>query len=345
MPKDKFGETIYGYMKPLLTEDLMKDMHLECRKIIDEMMRLDLKMLIQKHQADFKSMGKKFPKVKPRKKPKAPPVPKPVIYDKKLIKQTAPVFDLNLVSKPTTKLCEVYGDLNYAAYNFNIIDPNASFPFPAYGDIKDRIRLSCIMGCGIQAGATRRKSVMLLGPERNGKQFLADAVAGELNAIKIDITPEVFTALVNKPLKILNQVFLTAKAFQPAVIFMKNVERVFATKVPPEDKYLKAQVLKAALAKQIKQISVDDKVIFIGTCTNPWSAKAKPMASIFDEILLVPRTDYGSLSQFLYTKLMSIRSIPRDISVQPMAQLLRGYSFGDIIKAFDEVMTPERIVR
>uniref|UniRef100_A0A2H1W7X0 SFRICE_016071 n=1 Tax=Spodoptera frugiperda TaxID=7108 RepID=A0A2H1W7X0_SPOFR len=345
LPKEKFGETIYGYMKPLLTEDLMKSMHLECRKVIDEMMRLDLKLLIQKHQADFKSMGRKFPKIKPRKKPKAPPVPKPIIYDKKLIKQTAPVFDLNLVTKPTVKLSDVFGDLNYAAYNFNIRDPNATFPFPAYGDIKDRLRLSCVLGCGIQDGATRRKSVMLLGPERNGKQFLVDAVAGELNAIKIDITPEVFTAIVHKPLKVLTQVFLTAKAFQPTVIFMKNVERVFATKVPPEDKYLKAQSLKTALAKQIKQISADDKIIFIGTCSNPWAARAKPMMNIFEEILIVPRTDYGTLSQFLQTKLLNIRSIPRDYCVQSMAQVLRGYSFGDIITAFEEVMTPERLVR
>ncbi|KAF9414643.1 hypothetical protein HW555_007504, partial [Spodoptera exigua] len=331
MPKERFGETIYGYMKPLLTEELMMNLHLECRKFVDEMMRLDLKLLIQKHQADFKSMGMKFPKMTPRRKPKVPPVPKPVIYDKKLMKNTAPVFDMNIVTKPTTKLSDVYGDLNYAAYAYNIKDPNAT--------------LSCVLGCGIQPGATRRKSVLLLGPDRNGKQFLADAVAGELNAIKIDITPEVFTAVTSKPLKVLNQVFITARAFQPAVIFMKNIERVFAIKVPPEDKHLQAQTLKAALSKQIKQISPDDKVIFIATCTNPWMAKAKPMVNIFEEILIVPRTDYGSLQQFLYTKLMRIRSIPRDYPVQTMAWLLRGYSFGDVIKAFDEVMTPERIVR
>ncbi|KAH9645371.1 hypothetical protein HF086_011135 [Spodoptera exigua] len=245
--------------------------------LFDEMPkeRLDLKLLIQKHQADFKSMGMKFPKMTPRRKPKVPPVPKPVIYDKKLMKNTAPVFDMNIVTKPTTKLSDVYGDLNYAAYAYNIKDPNAT-----------------------------RKSVMLLGPDKNGKQFLADAVAGELNAIKIDITPEVFTAVTSKPLKVLNQVFITARAFQPAVIFMKNIERVFAIKVPPEDKHLQAQTLKAALSKQIKQISPDDKVIFIATCTNPWMAKAKPMVNIFEEILIVPRTDYGSLQQFLYTKLM-----------------------------------------
>nr|XP_049707407.1 uncharacterized protein LOC110381390 [Helicoverpa armigera] len=103
--------------------------------------------------------------------------------------------------------------------------------------------------------------------------------------------------------------------------------------------------MKGLLGKLIKQIPVEDKVIFIATCSNPWVARAKPMVSIFDEILLVPRTDYGSLQQYFYQKLQSIRSIPRDYNVQALAQLLQGFNFGDIIQAYEEVMTPDRIVR
>lgn len=49
--------------------------------------------------------------------------------------------------------------------------------------------------------------------------------------MKIDITPEKFSAISRKPAKDLVQVFQAARAFQPTVIFMKNIERVFNRKV------------------------------------------------------------------------------------------------------------------
>ncbi|CAH0602026.1 unnamed protein product [Chrysodeixis includens] len=230
LPKDRFGETVYGYMKPLLTEELMSVMNKECRVIVDELMRLDLKMLIQKHQQAYKSIGVKYPKFKPRKKPKVHPPPVPLEIDDKLKKGFEALFDIGIITKPTVKMADVYGDLNFSAYESNIRDPNATFPLPNYGDVKTRLVLSCVLGCGVQPGAVRRKAVMLLGPERNGKSFLADTVAGELNAVKIDITPEKFTAIISKPVKALSNVFLAAKVFQPAVVFLKNIERVFEKK-------------------------------------------------------------------------------------------------------------------
>ncbi|XP_026734641.1 IQ and AAA domain-containing protein 1-like [Trichoplusia ni] len=345
LPSEEFGETVYGYMKPLLIEEIMSTMHKECRVFVDELMRLDLKMLIQKHQLTYKRIGMKYPKLKPRKKPKIHPLPKPVVMDDKLMKGLEDIFDIGIVTKPTVKISDVYGDLNYAAYEKNIQDPNATFPLASYGDVKTRLVLSCVLGCGIQPGAVKHRSVMLLGPDRNGKSFLADTVAGELNAVKIDITPERFTAVIDKPLRALTHVFLAAKAFQPTVVFMKNVERVFSKKVLPEEKYLQAKVIKAALIKLVKQIAPEDKIIFIATCTHPYTAQAKPMVRMFDEILLVPRTDYGSLHLFFAEKFNSLRSMPLDYPTQPIAQLTQGYGFGAIIEAYHEVMTPERIIR
>jgi hypothetical protein len=55
------------------------------------------------------------------------------------------------------------------------------YPLPGYGDVKRRLIFSCVYGIGMNPGAPRKKAVMLLGPARNGKSFLADAVAGELS--------------------------------------------------------------------------------------------------------------------------------------------------------------------
>ncbi|CAB3233670.1 unnamed protein product [Arctia plantaginis] len=344
LPSAECGETIYGYMKPLLTEALMSQLHIDCRKYVDELMRLDLKLLIEAHQKLYKSIGKKFPKIKPRPKPKKIPVSKPLIVDQKLLNNIEEIFDLGIISKPTAKLSDVFGDMNYAAYDYNIRDPDPKFPPPGYADFKQRVMLSCILGCGIQPGATKNNGVMLLGPVGNGKSFLVDVVAGELNAVKIDITPEVFSAVSARPAKALAQVFLAARVFQPAVIYMRNIERVFAKKVLPEDKYLKAATLKPILVKMVKQISEKDKIIFIATCSNPFEANRGPMLSCFNEVILVPRTDYGSLFKFFYYKFQREISVPRDFPISSLAQLCRGYGFGSIIKAYNQVMCAERIV-
>ncbi|XP_045771275.1 IQ and AAA domain-containing protein 1-like isoform X2 [Maniola jurtina] len=337
--------TVYGYLQSVLTEELMSQLHVECRRYVDELMRLDLKLLIKMQQLMYKRIGLKFPKLKPRKMPAVKLPSKPLDITDRMLQNIQIVFDLNIISKPTAKIKDIFGDLNYKAYEQNIADPNAKFPPPAYGDIRRRLTLSCVFGSGIEPGAVRNKSVMLLGPERHGKSFMVDAVCGELNAVKIDISPEVTSAVVSRPAKVLSEVLVAARMFQPAVIYMRNVERVFLKKVPPENRYLKAKKLKRPLTKLLKQMSADDKIIFIATCSNPFGARRKPMLALFSEVLLVPTTDYASLHGFFFEKFQRIRSMPRDYCVSALAQVLQGYGFGVILELFDKIMTPERIVR
>ncbi|CAG4978272.1 unnamed protein product [Colias eurytheme] len=343
-PPSQNPDAFFGYMQVIMTEDIMDQMHVDCRKYVDELMRLDLKLLIKAQQQMYKAVGWKFPKLRARKKPKPPAVPKPLKIDDNMLEGFEALFDHDLISKPTCKIRDIVGDLKYGVYEFNVKDPDAKFPTPGYGDIRRRLTLSCVFGCGTP-GAVRNKAVMLLGPARNGKSFLVDAVCGELNAVKIDITPEVFSAQFDRPSKVLTDVFLAARVFQPAVIYMRNIERVFCKKVAPEDKYLQAKTLKASLTKLLKQMSPDDKIIFIATCSNPMSAQAKPMVSIFNEVILVPRTDYNSLRLFFYERFQKIRSMPRDYCVQALAQVLQGYGFGLIMELYDTVINAERIVR
>nr|XP_034827763.1 IQ and AAA domain-containing protein 1-like [Maniola hyperantus] len=342
---DRTPSTVYGYLQSVLTEELMSQLHVECRKFVDELMRLDLKLLIKMQQLMYKRIGQKFPKLKPRKKPAVPKPPKSLEITDRMLQNIQVVFGLNIISKPTAKIKDIYGDLNYKAYEQNIADPNAKFPPPAYGDIRRRLTLSCVFGSGIEPGAVRNKAVMLLGPERHGKSFMVDAVCGELNAVKIDISPEVTSAVVSRPAKVLSEVLVAARVFQPAVIYMRNVERVFLKKVPPENRYLKAKKLKRPLIKLLKQMSADDKIIFIATCSNPFVTRAKPMLSLFREVLLVPRTDYASLQSFFFEGFQRIRSMPRDYCVSSLAQVLQGYGFGVVLELIDKVMTAERIVR
>ncbi|XP_063632497.1 IQ and AAA domain-containing protein 1-like [Cydia splendana] len=338
------GEVVYGYIHAIMSEELMNQLHVECRRYVDELMRLELTLLVDAHKLDYKMMGWKYPKIKPKRPPPIR-VPKPFNVDVDKLDRFKYLFDLGILSKPSGKIDDIIGDSNYVAYECNITDPNSSFPPPGYGDVRRRLALSCVFGAGFEPGAVRNRAVLLLGPPRNGKSFLVDCVAGEMNAVKIDISPEMVSAVVKWPAKTVQDVFLAARVFQPCVVYMRNVERVFLNPVPPEQRYLNASRVKAVLAKCVKGIAAEDKIIFMATCSTPYGFPAAPMVSIFDEMILVPRTDYNSLQLFLYHRLQSIRSMERDFCVQSLAKMLQGYGFGVIMEVFNRVMSAERIVR
>ncbi|CAH2988293.1 unnamed protein product [Chilo suppressalis] len=105
-PPDKSGEVVYGFIKTFLTEDLMEEIHVDCRKYVDELMRLDLKLLIKMQQTMYKRIGWKYPKIKPRKKPKMPQIQKPLNVDKSMLKEFEDYqvyVDFFLDTNPTLK--------------------------------------------------------------------------------------------------------------------------------------------------------------------------------------------------------------------------------------------------
>ncbi|XP_026322654.1 IQ and AAA domain-containing protein 1-like isoform X2 [Hyposmocoma kahamanoa] len=347
LPPERWGDAIYGFMAPILSEELMEKIQLEARVYVDEMMRLELKTFTKAQKAMYSRLGWRWPKRRPRKRPKPPPLPPdPFIVDNTLLKSIEPIFDLNIMSRPTTKICDIVGDYSFIAYSANVQDPDAKYPSPGYGDIRRRLLLSCVFASGLeQPPPKRNKAVLLLGIPRNGKSFMVDAIAGEMNAVKFDISPDVFSAKIKKVPKYLNLVFQAARVFQPSVIFCKNIERVFYKKVPPAEKKEKAKSLKKPLQKLLKSIPVDEKIIFIATCSNPWVAKARGMIKTFDETILVPWPDYGSIQQFFYWAFQKIRSMPRDFCTQALAQIFKGLGMGAIMDVFHSVLNSERICK
>ncbi|KAI5640069.1 IQ and AAA domain-containing protein 1-like [Phthorimaea operculella] len=164
-----------------------------------------------------------------------------------------------------------------------------------------------------------------------------------IDAVKFDISPEVFSSKMTRPSKMLKLVLEAAKIFQPSVIFFKDIERVFLKEVPPKEKYLQAGKMKNALKRMLNKFPITEKVIFIATCSQPFLAKVGPMMKMFDETIVVPKPDYGSLSRFFYDRFQNIRSMPRDYCVQALAKCLEGIGFGLIMEAFDTIMNPVRI--
>ncbi|OWR46522.1 glucose-1-phosphatase/inositol phosphatase [Danaus plexippus plexippus] len=123
---EEYPKTIYGFMQSILTEELMCQLHEECRRYVDELMRLDLKLLIKAQLEMFKSVGWQYPKMRPRKKPKSTPLPKSLKLNDAVLDSMKTIFDLGIISKPTAKIKDIIGDFKYAAYEMNIKDPDAT---------------------------------------------------------------------------------------------------------------------------------------------------------------------------------------------------------------------------
>ncbi|XP_038219808.1 uncharacterized protein LOC119838071 [Zerene cesonia] len=124
-PPSQCPDAFFGYMETIMTEDVMGKLHVDCRKYVDELMRLDLKLLIKAQQQMYKDVGWKFPKLRARKKPKAPAVPKPLKIDSALMEGFEALFDHDLISKPTCKIKDIVGDMKYGVYECNLKDPDA----------------------------------------------------------------------------------------------------------------------------------------------------------------------------------------------------------------------------
>lgn len=109
-----------------------------------------------------------------------------------------------------------------------------------------------------------------------------------------------------------------ARLLQPSVILIEDAEKMFYKKVPKEEKevhqgstiffsififcliifflwnQLDPKRLKKDLFKFLKLLKGEDRVLIVGTTTDPASADMKALCKMYSKIILIPRPDYGS---------------------------------------------------
>lgn len=291
------------FYEDMIFTDKYLEVELEFRKIVDDIMRQELELLQSALDRDRAQRGKKAKKSsKPRRSGKKSKKKK----EKDLTpdRSTESLFE-ELVTNGIIRKCpnillkSFLGDRAYTErWGTN----------PTSGDVRQVILEYCILPLGsetIKSLAPCVRSILLTGPKGSGKKSLVYAICTEIGGVLFDLTP---SNIVGKYpgksglIMLMHLVTKVSRLLQPSIIFMDDAEKPFMKKVPKGDR-TDPKRLKKDLPKIIKNIGIEDRVIFIGTSNAPWEADQKILQLTYNRFIYIPRPDYGGLS-FVWKELL-----------------------------------------
>ncbi|CEM19665.1 unnamed protein product [Vitrella brassicaformis CCMP3155] len=206
------------------------------------------------------------------------------------------------------------------------------------------------------------RSLLLYGSKNTGKSFLARAIATEVGALFFDLSPQVIEGLYTQPKTgaalLVHKTFLVAQECAPAVIYMDQVDQIFAAskkkKKGEEGGDNAPNRIKKELVNHLKQIkkagpdnTSQDRILFIGCTTQPYAdhVDTKELLSFFEEKVWLTFPDYPS-RVFLWKQFMKDRGVsiePLNFPLSNLAHVSEGYPAGSIKQAVDHVLTDRRI--
>lgn len=213
------------------------------------------------------------------------------------------------------------------------------------------------------------RSIMLYGPNGSGKTMMAKAVAAEMGALFINISPEKLEGKfqAKEATKILHFVFKVAthEAFAPVVIYFDQAADYFVAKKgkkkkkgadegPPGPDLKRFQ--KDLLIYKNQALKPEHRVICIGTCTNPekadlkvakFTGKGKPeKQGFFEKFLYFPYPNYPDRvllwRDFISNELGGM-GVPDGFDISTLAHISEGYSAGSIYRSIRQTLTPRRV--
>merc|ERR1711988_400178 len=196
------------------------------------------------------------------------------------------------------------------------------------------------------------KSLMLYGPTGSGKTMIAEAVANELGALFINISPSRLKGAFggkNGPIKLIHMLYCVARDVKnaPVVIYMDQCDQFFVgggKKNKNADKDGPGRFKKELITYKNAFVK-EDRVIIIGCTSTPEKGDMKDMKNFFDKFLYMPYPDYPSRlmlwRKFIKDQLALAesgprREIPDDFDLSTLAHISEGFSAGAICKTVEK---------
>ncbi|KAK5647338.1 hypothetical protein RI129_002230 [Pyrocoelia pectoralis] len=324
----------------IIREEGCYELQLEIRKQVDELMRVELELLNVALEKD----GGQIEKPKKEKKSKVK-VPKDPTSNRSIEDLFQELFDNGIIrTYPSAKLSDFLGDYSYGSWEARCggFDPPQTL-----GDVRNAIMLNCILPMGVQS-MKKPKSVLIVGHCQSGKRLLANAIFNETQCVLFDLSPK---ALVGKYqgkkglAMLVHLVNKMSRLLQPSIYFFDGAEKPFYKKIPTEEIDDDPKKLGGVLMKGIvKPITPNDKVLVLGISNQPFNAKPQ-LQKTYERIILIPRTDYGSLYLHWRRLLMSYHGVDRNFNVSDLALLTRTYPLPAINTFVEKVLSPIRIMQ
>ncbi|CAN0065692.1 unnamed protein product [Scytosiphon promiscuus] len=143
---------------------------------------------------------------------------------------------------------------------------------------------------------------MLYGPGGAGKTMMVEAIASELGALVINLSPSRLKGLFpgkTGPTKALHMAFEVARdaSMAPVVIYIDECDQMFAAggkKGKGGDKEGAGRFKKDIITYKNQALQPEDRVIIVGCTSKPEAGDAKEFRNFFQKFLYLPAPDYAS---------------------------------------------------
>lgn len=366
----------------LAKRSIREDVRMEVREQVDEMLRMNLKkiklQLTKGGGAGKKKGGKKEKKKskkkkggKKDKKKKKKALPGDKISDLKNMsveEMLATLVEARVVNNYRDRhIQDLIGDFNYLGTVQQHTESQQTAwlpPNPSMAQLRAAITEYCVLPLGSAEikeklqDAHNVKSLMLYGPSGSGKTMMCEAVANELGALLINISPEKVKGLFpgkSGSAKLCHMIYSIAKekAFSPIVVYMDQCDQFFVGKKKSAggDKDAPGR-FRDDLMTYKNALSKNERIVFLGATSHPEKGESRDFKAFFDKMLHVPYPDYPSRLMLwrsrIQAQLDAVREdseIPESFDLSTLAEISEGFSAGDICQAAKKTLTHRRVDR
>lgn len=353
MNKDESWNFPQDYDPELVKEEKRKELELEIRVQVDELMRQELKNLKLAVNREIEPQprlkkGKKQNKGRKGRRGKRGKKDKDLTADRTIESLYQELVEEGLLIQALkVKLSDYIGEYSYLGTTLRQV---AIEPMPSLLDVRQLITLYGILPLGsaeVHERAPLVKSLLLAGPPGVGKKMLVHAICTETGANLFNLSSSNIAG--KYPGKtglqmMIHLVFKVARQLQPSVVWIQDTEKTFYKKVPQAEKRNEPKRLKKYLPKLLKLLRPDDRILIVGTTHRPFDAELQSFCRVYQKIILVPRPDYAS--RYVLWKQIILRNggeVTNALNISCLAKVTDGFTQGQIVHVIKEVLTERRI--
>ena len=174
------------------------------------------------------------------------------------------------------------------------------------------------------------RGILLYGPPGTGKSFIAKAVAGEAKETTFltVTTAELTSKWVGESEKLIRDLFNTARAHKPSIIFLDEIDSLVSNRSDNESEH--GRRLKTEFLIQMDGVSTNnDGVVLIGATNTPWDLDPA-MRRRFEKRIYIPLPDEEARFVLIKNKLKDAHHSLSETGMRKLAKQLDGFSGADV---------------